>query len=102
MDQPSKDAKQTPAGGSLFDAYLAKRSDLVRFFTRRTGSVAAAEDIVQELFLKLPVDPGVDVRSPEALLYRIGSNIMPGSREADAPSIQPRGELGAALGRRRR
>ena len=68
---------ETSVGGrALLDAYLAKRGDLIRFFTRRTGSFAAAEDIVQELYLKLPTMPVADVRSPEALLYRIGSNIM--------------------------
>jgi RNA polymerase sigma-70 factor (ECF subfamily) len=61
----------------LIDTYLRKRADLVRFFTMRTGSSAAAEDIVQELFLKLrSAAPPPALQSPEAYLYRMGSNLM--------------------------
>lgn len=61
----------------LIDAYLRKRADLVRFFTLRTRSAEAAEDIVQDLYLKLQgMEPPADLHSPEAYLYRIGSNLM--------------------------
>ena len=61
----------------LIAAYLRKRADLVRFFTLRTGSAATAEDLVQDLFLKIQASgPPVDLQSPEAYLYRIGSNLM--------------------------
>lgn len=61
----------------LIAAYLRKRADLVRFFTLRTGSAAAAEDLVQDLYVKL-TEAGTpdDLRSPEAFLYRMGSNLM--------------------------
>lgn len=66
-----------PAPPALIAAYLRKRADLVRFFTARTGSAAEAEDLVQELFLKIDgVDATDDLRSPEAYLYRLGSNLM--------------------------
>jgi RNA polymerase sigma-70 factor (ECF subfamily) len=61
----------------LIAAYLRKRADLVRFFTLRTGSAAAAEDIVQDLYVKLSeTEAPADLRSPEAFLYRMGSNLM--------------------------
>jgi RNA polymerase sigma factor (sigma-70 family) len=61
----------------LIAAYLRKRADLVRFFTLRTGSAAVAEDIVQDLFLKISaMEAPADLRSPEAFLYRVGSNLM--------------------------
>jgi RNA polymerase sigma-70 factor (ECF subfamily) len=61
----------------LIAAYLRKRADLVRFFTLRSGSAATAEDVVQDLFLKISeMEPPADLRSPEAFLYRIGSNLM--------------------------
>ena len=43
----------------------------------RTGSVATAEDVVQDLYLKISemAEPQ-DLRSPEAFLYRVGSNLM--------------------------
>jgi RNA polymerase sigma-70 factor (ECF subfamily) len=61
----------------LIAAYMRKRAELVRFFTLRTGSADAGEDVVQELYLKistLPTPP--DLRSPEAFLYKVGSNLM--------------------------
>lgn len=61
----------------LIAAYLRKRADLVRFFTLRTGSAATAEDIVQDLYLKIVgAEPPDDLRSAEAFLYRIGTNLM--------------------------
>lgn len=61
----------------LIAAYLRKRADLVRFFTLRTGSAATAEDVVQDLYVKLSeTEPPADLRSPEAFLYRMGSNLM--------------------------
>jgi RNA polymerase sigma-70 factor (ECF subfamily) len=68
----------------LITAYLRKRADLVRFFTLRTGSAAAAEDIVQDLFVKITeTDAPSDLRSPEAFLYRMGSNLMLDRAKAD-------------------
>lgn len=61
----------------LIDAYLRKRADLVRFFTLRTGSAAAGEDIVQDLYIKLQgSEAPADIQNPEAYLYRMGSNLM--------------------------
>jgi RNA polymerase sigma-70 factor (ECF subfamily) len=61
----------------LIAAYLRKRADLVRFFTLRTGSSAAAEDIVQDLFVKISgLATPADLHSPEAYLYRVGTNLM--------------------------
>jgi len=61
----------------LIAAYMRKRADLVRFFTLRTGSVAAAEDVVQDLYVKLSeMETPADLRSPEAFLYRMGSNLL--------------------------
>ncbi len=61
----------------LIAAYLRKRADLVRFFTLRTGSAAAAEDVVQDLYVKLTeTETPADLRNPEAFLYRMGSNLM--------------------------
>ena len=61
----------------LIAAYLRKRADLLRFFTLRTGSAAAAEDVVQDLFVKISeMEAPADLRSPEAFLYRMGSNLM--------------------------
>lgn len=61
----------------LIDAYMRKRDALVRFFTVRTRSAERAEDLVQDLFLKLQgMDAPEDLQNPEAFLYRIGTNLM--------------------------
>ena len=68
-----KSAAQDP----LLDAYLERRANLVRFLAARTGSPAAAEDLAQELYLKLAArDPEVATESPTALLYRMALNLM--------------------------
>lgn len=67
------------AGGEdpLVQAYLARRANLVRLFAARTGSRAMAEDLAQELYLKLAGRPAAEVaENPEALLYRIAMNLM--------------------------
>ncbi|WP_293901661.1 sigma-70 family RNA polymerase sigma factor [Phenylobacterium sp.] len=66
-----------PGSSTLTDAYLRKRADLLRFFALRTGSAIAAEDIVQDLFLKIDgIATSDELRNPEAFLYRMGSNLI--------------------------
>ena len=70
------------AGGAertndLVDAYLARRDDLVRFFAARLRSMAAAEDLVQDLYVRVAsLGPGEAVENPSAYLYRLASNLM--------------------------
>lgn len=62
---------------ALIETYLERRADLVRFFTLRLGSTAAAEDLVQEIYLRLAgLEDLEGVQSPAAYLYRLGSNLM--------------------------
>lgn len=70
---PSKDEGQN----ALLRAYFEKRTNLVRFFAARTGSLEAAEDLAQDLYLKLSTreDP-LETWAPVALLYRIATNLM--------------------------
>lgn len=55
--------------------YLAKRAELVRFFTARASSSTEAEDIVQEIYLKI-ASSAEQPDNPGAYLYRLGSNVM--------------------------
>ena len=70
------------AGGAertneLLDAYLSKRDDLVRFFAARLRSTALAEDLVQDLYVRIVnLGPGERVENPSAYLYRLASNLM--------------------------
>jgi RNA polymerase sigma-70 factor (ECF subfamily) len=67
----------TDARAALLSAYLERRADLLRFFTLRLKSAAAAEDLVQDIYLRAAqVDAKADVRNPAGYLYRLGSNLM--------------------------
>jgi RNA polymerase sigma-70 factor (ECF subfamily) len=70
-------AGATERTNDLLDAYLSKRDDLVRFFAARLRSMAAAEDLVQNLYLRIAnLSPGERVENPSAYLYRLASNLM--------------------------
>jgi RNA polymerase sigma-70 factor (ECF subfamily) len=59
------------------ETYLQKRDALLRYFTARLGSPAAAEDLVQDLYVKLStLEPDATVQNSVAFLYRMGSNLM--------------------------
>ena len=61
----------------LMGAYLAKRADLVRFFAARLRSMAAAEDLVQDLYVRVASLESMErVENPSAYLYRLASNLM--------------------------
>jgi len=61
----------------LLETYLDKRTALVRFFAARLKSPSAAEDLVQELYLKLAaLDPAEEIGNPSAFLYRAAHNLM--------------------------
>ncbi|WP_395445609.1 RNA polymerase sigma factor [Caulobacter sp. UC70_42] len=62
---------------ALLGLYEEKRANLVRFFSARLGSRAEAEDLVQDLYLRISGMESVGpVDNPSALLHRIGSNLM--------------------------
>lgn len=64
-------------GQALLEVYLARRADLVRFFTQRLRSAAAAEDLVQDIYLRLAAHDGeATIHNPVGYLYRLGSNLM--------------------------
>jgi RNA polymerase sigma factor (sigma-70 family) len=61
----------------LLQAYLAKRDDLVRFFAIRLKSRAAAEDLIQDLYVRLSgLAVAEEIDNPSAYLYRLASNLM--------------------------
>ena len=58
-------------------AYLERRTDLVRVFAGRLRSQARAEDLVQAMFAKLATIPEDEaIANPVAYLYRLGANLM--------------------------
>jgi RNA polymerase sigma factor (sigma-70 family) len=64
-------------GTPLVRAFLERREALVLFLAARTRSMAVAEDLVQDLYLKLTtIEAAEDVRAPAALLYKMASNLL--------------------------
>ena len=62
---------------ALVEAYLERRADLIRFFALRLRSVSAAEDLVQEIYVRVAAaDTPIEIQNPVAYLYRLGSNLM--------------------------
>ena len=67
------------AKDDLLAAYLERRPALVRSFAARTGSAERAEDVVQDLYVRLcglSEAQAAEVRNPAAFLYRIGGNLL--------------------------
>lgn len=70
----------------LLAAYLERRPALVRSFAARTGSAERAEDVVQDLYVRLQgfsEAQAAEVRNPAAFLYRIGGNLLLDSLRSD-------------------
>lgn len=61
---------------ALIEVYLRKRPELLRFFAMRLGSPASAEDLVQDIYVRIVSGTIGDVTNPSAYLYRLGSNLM--------------------------
>jgi RNA polymerase sigma factor (sigma-70 family) len=61
---------------ALMALYLSKRSAVERFLTARLGNKDEAEDILQELFLKLSrVDPAQEIQNPAGYLFKMALNL---------------------------
>lgn len=82
------EAPRTGPTDPLLEIYLERRTNLVRFFAARTGSRAAAEDLAQELYVKLATrDPLVTAENPVALIYRIATNVMLDRARGEARAV---------------
>lgn len=67
----------------LISAYVDMRDELVRFLSARLGQAALAEDIYQDMFVRLNTAQIPDeVGSPRAFLYRTALNLANDHRRA--------------------
>lgn len=66
--------KGQPAG--LEQLSTAYRPALVSFFVRRVHSLAEAEDMTQELFMRLARTDLKTIEAPESYLFRMASNLV--------------------------
>jgi RNA polymerase sigma factor (sigma-70 family) len=60
----------------LLATYLERRQDLVRYFRLRLRSEEAAEDLVQDIFVKITSMPAEGIENPAGFLFRLGTNLM--------------------------
>ena len=72
MNDPAAPA---PRPGGLEAVYLDRREGLVRFLRAR-GAGDQAEDLVQELWLKLAAASATPIADPVGYLYRAANNLM--------------------------
>jgi RNA polymerase sigma factor (sigma-70 family) len=62
--------------GILMSEYLAMREVLLRFLTARLGEAAAADDVYQELFVRLRAGAlPPDIANPRGYLFRMAYNL---------------------------
>lgn len=64
------------AQSTLTAAYWRRRSDLLRLFVARMGERDSADDLLQELFLKLERLDGSGVDNAEAYVFRLAMNLL--------------------------
>lgn len=57
-------------------AYGVHRADLMRLLMARTGDRTEAEDLLQELWLKVQQQPGGPVENGRAYLFRMAQNLL--------------------------
>jgi RNA polymerase sigma factor (sigma-70 family) len=70
------------ASGGLRAALLENRAALLRFLLARRVAAEEAEDILQDLFVKLGSHPAGPVAEPRAYLYRMAENLLLDRRRA--------------------
>ena len=92
----SKTTTSHPRPGGLEAVYLDRRDALVRFLRAR-GAGDQAEDLVQELWLKLSGASATPVADPVGYLYRAANNLMI-SRHRSSERAERRDDEWAASG----
>lgn len=64
------------ATSGLTEIFMEKRTALLRYFSMRLNSEAAAEDLVQDIYVRLATAEIGPIENPVAFLYRLGTNLM--------------------------
>jgi RNA polymerase sigma factor (sigma-70 family) len=75
--------EHTMAGGGLLGAFIDLRVALSRYLMLRGANADEAEDILQEVYLKLSTDRIGPVAEPRAYLYRMTTNHFLLARRTD-------------------
>jgi len=75
---------QDIASGGLQAAALTYRAELARFLSARRAAPDEAEDILQDLYLKVRTLRTAPIADPRAYLYRMTANLLADRRRAAA------------------
>src|SRR6185503_18158826 len=89
---PDAASAKTPRFESMEELFLALESPLLSYALRLLGERAAAEDVVQEAFMKLHAQ-FAEVREPRRWLYRTVHNLALNQRR-QASKVVPLAHLG--------
>ncbi|MBO9582238.1 MAG: RNA polymerase sigma factor [Sphingobium sp.] len=73
--------------GGLKAVFLEQRPMLMRLMTARLGSAADAEDMLQDLWLKLESLPEQTLDNPAAYLFRVATNLAADRRLSMARAV---------------
>jgi RNA polymerase sigma-70 factor (ECF subfamily) len=73
--------------GGLKAVFLEQRPMLMRLMTTRLGSAADAEDVLQDLWLKLETLPEQALDNPTAYLFRVVANLAADRRLSMARAV---------------
>lgn len=79
---PPPQTQQPMTQGGLQTICLTHRGELLRFLRAR-GAGDAAEDLVQELWIKAAAGANGPIQDPLAYLYRVANNLMLDRRRAE-------------------
>src|SRR5829696_694475 len=85
---PDAASAETPRFESITELFSALESPLLSYAMRLLGERAAAEDVVQEAFMKLHAH-FAEVREPRRWLYRTVHNLALNQRRKVVPLSQP-------------
>jgi RNA polymerase sigma factor (sigma-70 family) len=80
----------------LLSAFMNARPALARFLAARGASHPEAEDLLQELFIKLQAPQTGPVAEPQAYLYRMAHNLMLDRHRSESRLARRGGEWSAS------
>lgn len=84
--RPDETSAESPGNESIEELFAALESPLLGYALRYTGARAAAEDVVQEAFMKLHGQFG-QVEKPRSWLYRTVHNLALNQRRAAGKTV---------------
>lgn len=83
---------------TLIEAFQENERDLFHFLNHRVRSIATAEDIIQDLYLKIcDVSDHAETQNPRAYLYTMAANMAVDHQRRESRRATLRGEMAAYL-----